>query len=130
MPARASRFERSVTYRIFAFPERSETIVGSVSERARHFGLRCEAIVDLMNGDVIARVSDADALALGAKIEAFDDGLHEIQPGAQVIASEHPHRQYLRVWGQVPASIERMRALKLRFDPHRTLNPGRFVGGI
>ncbi len=122
--------ERSVTYRIFAFPERSEAIVRSISERARHFGLRCEAIVDLMNGDVIARVSDADALALGAKIEAFDDGLHEIQPGAQVIASEHPHRQYLRVWGQVPASIERMRALKLRFDPHRTLNPGRFVGGI
>ncbi len=122
--------ERSVTYRIFSFPEHSEAIARSVSERARHFALRCEAIVDLMNGDVIARVSDLDMHALGAKIEAFDDGLHEIQPGAQVIASAHPHREYLRVWGQVPASIDRMHALKLRFDPNRTLNPGRFVGGI
>jgi FAD/FMN-containing dehydrogenase len=84
----------------------------------------------VMNGDVIARISDLDMRAFGSKIETFDDALHEIEPGAQVIAGAHPHRPYLRVWGLAPAAIERMRALKLRFDPNRTLNPGRFIGGI
>jgi FAD/FMN-containing dehydrogenase len=83
-----------------------------------------------MNGDVIVRVSDLDTRALGAKIEPFDDALHEAHPRAHVIAGEHSHRGSLRVWGEVPAAIEKMRSLKHRFDPNRTLNPGRFVGGI
>jgi len=33
------------------------------------------------------------------------------------------------VWGP-SAALDVMRGLKARFDPHGTLNPGRFVGGI
>ena len=37
--------------------------------------------------------------------------------------------QQIDVWGPVPA-FDVMRNLKARFDPHTTLNPGRFVGGL
>jgi glycolate oxidase FAD binding subunit len=122
--------ERSITYRIYPFPEQSEDCVGRLREVAARCALRSETIVDVMNGDVVLRVSDLNTRALGSKVEIFDDALHELEPRAQVVAGRHPHRIYLRVWGEAPAAIEQMRALKARFDPHRTLNPGRFVGGI
>jgi glycolate oxidase FAD binding subunit len=122
--------ERSVTYRLYGAPDESERRVAALHELAHRAALRTETIVDVMNGDVVLRVSDLDTHSLGAKIEAFDDALHDVEPRAQVVASNHSHRIYLRVWGEPPPSIERMRALKVRFDPNRTLNPGRFVGGI
>jgi glycolate oxidase FAD binding subunit len=122
--------ERSVTYRIASLPQGSEHNALRANELARRYEMRSETIVDVLNGDIIVRVSDLDARALGAKIEAFDDALHEIEPRAQVIASDHSNRIYLRVWGEPPPAIAQMQALKAQFDPNRTLNPGRFVGGI
>jgi hypothetical protein len=122
--------ERSVSYRLYPPSDAAPARAFPLHELARRFALRSETIVDVMNGDVVLRVSDLDAHAFAAKIESFDDALHEAEPAAQVVAGEHPSRQYLRVWGVPPPSIDRMRALKARFDPNRTLNPGTFVGGI
>jgi glycolate oxidase FAD binding subunit len=122
--------ERSATYRIYPFPNEAPARALALHELSRRFGLRSETIVDVMNGDVVLRVSDLDPHAFGAKIESFDDALHGDEPGAQVVASNHPHRPYLRVWGAAPSAIDRMRELKARFDPNRTLNPGCFIGGI
>ena len=38
----------------------------------------------------------------------------------------------LDVWGGTvdPVALEIMKSIKEKFDPHKTLNPGRFVGGI
>jgi glycolate oxidase FAD binding subunit len=122
--------ERSVSYRFHSLPDIGNARAAAADELARHAQLRTESIFDIMNGDVILRVSDLDGRALGAKIESFDEELHALEPHAQVIASEHPFRAELNVWGELPTTIDRMRALKLRFDPNRTLNPGRFVGRI
>jgi len=48
-----------------------------------------------------------------------------------VVVTEAPFQlaQQLDVWGPVPA-LSVMRNIKARFDPHNTLNPGRFVGGL
>jgi glycolate oxidase FAD binding subunit len=122
--------ERSITYRLLGFPAEAPARAAAVQELAERFELRCECIVDVMNGDAILRASDLDARALATKVETFDDALHDAEPRAQVIACNHPHRVNLCVWGELPPSIDRMRALKARFDPNNTLNPGRFIGGI
>ena len=122
--------ERSITYRLATPVDEALAAVDGIKAIATRFELRCDTIVDAMNGDAIVRVSDLDAHALGAKIEMFDDALHDEEPAAIVIAGNHPKRAVLRVWGAVPAGFDRMRELKQRFDPNGTLNPGRFVGGL
>ncbi len=122
--------ERSVTYRIHPAPAESLQCALRAQESARSVELRAEAILDLMNADVVLRVSDLDPHSFGAKIDGFDEELHRTTPRAMVVAGEHPRRASLQVWGADPPAIDRMRALKARFDPNRTLNPGRFVGRI
>jgi glycolate oxidase FAD binding subunit len=122
--------ERSITYRITAFPDEALARAAACERIAEQFELRTDAMVDAMNGDVIFRVSDLDSHAFGAKIEMFDDALHDAEPRAVVIAGNHPKRVLLNVWGEPPDGLERMRELKARFDPSNILNPGRFVGGL
>jgi glycolate oxidase FAD binding subunit len=122
--------ERSITYRIAGFPDEVLPRIDVCKTLATRFELRTDTIVDAMNGDLLFRVSDLDARAFGAKIEMFDDALHDMEPRAMVIAGNHPHRASLNVWGEPPDGLERMRELKARFDPAHILNPGRFVAGI
>ena len=126
----ASIDERSITYRSGGDPSDVEARALTMRALAHRFELRADSIADIMNGDAILRVSDADARGFTAKIEIFDDALHDDVPNAQVIAGDFVGRSNLNVWGAPPPAIEKMRALKLRFDPKGTLNPGRFVGGI
>ncbi len=122
--------ERSITYRIPAFTDDAISRVHRIRATAARFELRSDALVDVMNADIIFRVSDLDAHALGTKIEMFDDALHDEEPQALVIAGNHPSRALLAVWGSDTDGIEHMRALKEKFDPNRILNPGRFLAGI
>jgi glycolate oxidase FAD binding subunit len=122
--------ERSITYRVLAPEDQAETRAMEMQRLAFRFEFKADLIVDAMNGDVIVRVVDLDARSLGAKIEMFDDALHDVEPSAVVIAGDHPSRATLNAWGADPPAIERMRALKRRFDPNGTLNPGRLAGGI
>ncbi len=122
--------DRSATYRSIGDPSSVEERVLTMRALAHRFELRADSIADVMNGDAVVRVSDVDARSFVAKIEIFDDALHDDIPNAQVIAGSFPGRANLNVWGAPPPAIEKMRALKLRFDPKGTLNPGRFVGGI
>lgn len=46
---------------------------------------------------------------------------------AVMAAAPAPLKRDLDVWGPPPAALEIMREIKRQFDPHRLLNPGRFV---
>lgn len=122
--------ERSVTYRLKGFPETLDERVRGAYVTAHQHELTAESIVDIINGDVFARVSGKDALAFSERIEAFDDALHEQFPQTVIVAGDSAMRSSLNVWGQEPNGIERMRAIKHQFDPKRTFNPGRFIGRI
>ncbi len=122
--------ERSVTYRSLGTPESAETRSLAMRDLANRHELFTDVLIDPLNGDAIVRVSERDTLAFAARIERFDDVLHEIVPNAVVIAGAAPMRASLRVWGEDPPALARMRAIKTRFDPHNTLNPGRFLAGL
>jgi len=75
-----------------------------------------------------AGTSDAEpaARALRTAREAL------AQSGGSLVVEAAPPaiRERIDVWGPVSSSFRVMEELKLRFDPERRLNPGRFVGGL
>jgi glycolate oxidase FAD binding subunit len=50
--------------------------------------------------------------------------------GSLVIAHRPTGMAELDAWGNAGDALPLMRAVKCQFDPGKTLNPGRFVGGI
>ena len=80
------------------------------------------------HGIVLVHLS-GDETALGTAVSELRRLAAEHQ--GSVVVTEAPSHlaSSLDVWGPVPA-LDVMRSLKARFDPHGTLNPGRFVGGI
>jgi glycolate oxidase FAD binding subunit len=47
-----------------------------------------------------------------------------------LLAAPDAFKAGIDVWGQEPATLDIMRALKREFDPAGILNPGCFVGSI
>ncbi len=80
------------------------------------------------HGLIFASLTGDEAALIGVV-----DELRQVATGGQgslvVIDASPTLLRQLDVWGPSSA-LEVMRHLKARFDPHATLNPGRFVGGI
>jgi glycolate oxidase FAD binding subunit len=80
------------------------------------------------HGLIFVRLFGDDA-ALVTAIEALRQVATRRQGSLVVLEAPPPLLRQVDVWGTSPA-LEVMQRLKARFDPHATLNPGRFVGGI
>jgi glycolate oxidase FAD binding subunit len=78
---------------------------------------RAETIADLRTGDVVVRVAEGSA-----------ERARELLGRATVLSAGPAAR--IDAWGAPPSTLATMRALKEGFDPHGTLAPGRFVGGL
>jgi len=80
------------------------------------------------HGLVFVQLSGDDTVLILAVQQLRQEALK--QQGSLVITDAPPNvAQQVDMWGPVPA-FDVMRNLKARFDPHNTLNPGRFVGGL
>ncbi len=87
--------------------------------------------------DLAAQATGLMTLALKINANAVPALLEQLRSrvraaGGSVIALQIPEsiRAGLDVWGCDSSALALMREIKRRFDPHRTLNPGRFVGNI
>jgi hypothetical protein len=89
----------------------------SRAQRVREAIPRAETIADLRTGDVVVRVDESRA---GRAREVL---------GRATVLSAAPATQ-ADAWGPPPSTLATMRALKESFDPHGTLAPGRFIGGL
>jgi glycolate oxidase FAD binding subunit len=105
-------------------------------EIARSVGLQSFAICEAGNGIVrLHWANDAGepgvAVEVMAKaIDTFRDSIVR-EGGNLVVTSALPTlKAAVDVWGPVGKALAIMQELKQQFDPHRMLNPGRFVGGI
>lgn len=126
----ASVGERSVTYRALGLPGDAMERATALRDAANRHELFTDVLADVMNGDVFLRVSERDSRAFAEKIERCDDELRALCPQSVLAAGDAPIRASLNPWGAEPPAIRKMRALKAQFDPHGTLNRGRFAGGI
>lgn len=68
--------------------------------------------------------------AAGAGLHAALGILQPRWPALTIWGCDPAHAATLSVWGTEPPTTGVMRELKQSFDPHSTLNPGRFLGGI
>ena len=65
---------------------------------------------------------DAPLAGLRAQLES--------EGGTLTVLRQAQGREPIDAWGAAGDSLPLMREIKRRFDPHNTLNPGRFAGGI
>ncbi|MEM1253397.1 MAG: FAD-binding oxidoreductase [Cyanobacteria bacterium P01_H01_bin.21] len=87
----------------------------------------------------LARLHNASGLGL---IALTIDGSAEVTAVIEALRSHcNAHKGYLTIlqapssltldpWGYTGNALTMMQAIKQQFDPHRLLNPGRFVGGL
>lgn len=122
--------ERSIIYRSLGAPGDAERRALALRDAANRCELFTDVLLDVLNGDVFLRAGERDSRAFAEKIEACDDALRAVDPKSVIVAGNSPIRASISAWGELPSGIEKMRAMKAAFDPKRTLNPGRFVGGL
>ncbi|HEX9162159.1 MAG TPA: FAD-binding oxidoreductase [Thermoanaerobaculia bacterium] len=72
----------------------------------------------------------SDMRAVVAALQAARSALVETGGWLVIDAAPAEVRREVDAWGPKPGAFAIMEQLKLRFDPERRLNPGRFVGGL
>jgi glycolate oxidase FAD binding subunit len=121
----ASR-ERSVTFLARGLPS-DASARAELARAVAPDGFTIDTIADLATGDVIARLSwrPHHEAALPAAVVALRSAFGR----AHRIAGDPNAWAAIDAWGETPAALATMLALKAQFDPRGTLAPGRFFDG-
>jgi len=111
--------EEAVALRLSTLPSALPSLL---SRLATLTGVRLAAYP---TAGVVRLAADDDALVEPALVIAEDAGAT-----ALIESCPPPLKAGRDVFGEAPDSLPLMRSLKRQFDPHGTLGPGRFAGGI
>ncbi|GAC1582693.1 MAG: FAD-binding oxidoreductase [Candidatus Velthaea sp.] len=121
---------RSVTFRSTGNPAGAWARALAGAGIAAQHNLTCDWIADLRTGDAIVRFAGRSHAALAESLVTCTADLRAIVSHATLLAGDARLRALVDAWHDVPATLAMMRTLKERFDPNRTLAPGRYVGGL
>ena len=128
--------EAVATLKASVLPTKVLGTIRSAEEIARSAGVQSAAISEAGSGivrlqwDGDAGSPETTASAIAKGIEALRQSIVKDGGSLIVLAAPLTIKAHVDVWGPVGNALSLMQALKQQFDPHRMLNPGRFVGGI
>lgn len=113
---------------VWELARKAESLAGSADLPLEYRIGAARGILDLWVGfqpDIEEQAGSLAAWAAGLRAAAAaTGGSLSVTDGLALLPEEFD------AWGDVGASLRIMKAIKERFDAGRTLNPGRFVGGL
>ncbi|PYM14403.1 MAG: FAD-binding oxidoreductase [Candidatus Rokuibacteriota bacterium] len=117
-----------VTIRIGTLPSEVARTVGAVE---RLLGPAVAVVGSAATGTLHALLSECQVQAMASAVGELRAMLAPFGGHATITRGPRALREAIDPWGPTdPGALALMRGLKDEFDPHRVLNPGRFVGGL
>jgi glycolate oxidase FAD binding subunit len=112
-------------------PAQLPQAISAALEAGRRHGLRLRLAGHAGSGILFVDLPGAEVAAQARVIEDLRGRLARANDGSVVVLDAPPAlKAAVDVWGDPGDALPLMRRVKERFDPERTLCPGRFVGGL
>jgi glycolate oxidase FAD binding subunit len=121
--------ENEARLRVGVLPSAAAAAMDEMRAAAEQRGLVCRCWAETGDGIVSAHVAGPEG-DLSVRLPALQGALLAHLPSMTVVCGDPGIQRMVRAWGAEPAGLDIMRGLKRRFDPTRTLQPGRYAGGI
>ena len=118
------------TIKVSVGPAALPAVLRTAREATSLVGLDARVHGHAASGVTYVELPEADARAHADVVAALRRRLGSMGGSVVVVRAPLAVKQIADVWGEVGDALLLMRRVKARFDPARTLNPGRFVGGI
>jgi glycolate oxidase FAD binding subunit len=141
MEAQAARIRAAA--RPAAVKEGSDAVWRAREEASAGAALAKFSLLPSQIADAIAAIGRAGGPSWSAVVQATGIGWASVnapladlrtqlegQGGTLAVLRQPAGGASIEAWGDAGDALPLMREIKRRFDPHSTLNPGRFVGGI
>ena len=134
LPSTVDLLPTEAVIKVAVLPSEVGTVVEMARSLCAEHGLRLCWLSDASTGLIWLRVNGTEDGTAGepgfaAALIGLQNALARRWRNAMVLGCAPQLRQQLPLWGADPQALDLLRAIKKRFDPEETLNPGRFDGG-
>jgi len=130
LAAHRSGDDAMLTLRLHGPSSQAATLLEQVVREAAAAGVPCRYAAHAAVGTLRVHLGAAADQALEGLVQSWLPAVRRWGGNLVVERAPLPLKRAIPVWGEPPPALFLMRALKEKFDPHRILNPGRYVGGL